>query len=78
MRFFFELLLIYSIWFIDFLFQNDMLSWLLEIAEGEQRTSYALTQRLLTLNFAAIHTSSMVRKIPSMNRTIKSVTGYSY
>ncbi|KAI5118159.1 hypothetical protein M0805_005781 [Coniferiporia weirii] len=37
---------------------NDMLSWLLEEAEGEQRTVEALTQRILVLNFAAVHTSS--------------------
>ncbi|THH09628.1 hypothetical protein EW145_g1863 [Phellinidium pouzarii] len=38
---------------------NDFLSWLMDEAEGEQRTVEALTQRILTLNFAAIHTSSM-------------------
>ncbi|KAH8113856.1 cytochrome P450 [Phellopilus nigrolimitatus] len=38
---------------------NDMLSWLMDEAEGEQRTVEALTQRILTLNFAAVHTSSM-------------------
>ncbi|KAI5118158.1 hypothetical protein M0805_005780 [Coniferiporia weirii] len=37
---------------------NDMLSWLMDEAEGEQRTAEALTQRILTLNFAAVHTSS--------------------
>ena len=46
--------------------QNDMLSWLMDEAEGEQRTVYALTQRLLTLNFAAIHTSSMVGTLGSL------------
>ncbi|KAJ6505843.1 cytochrome P450 [Mycena vitilis] len=38
---------------------NDFISWLLEIAEGEERTVPALTLRLLSTNMAAIHTSSM-------------------
>ncbi|KAL5483395.1 hypothetical protein ACEPAI_8626 [Sanghuangporus weigelae] len=39
---------------------NDTLQWLIEEApEGEQRTVLALTQRVLALNFTAIHTSSM-------------------
>lgn len=37
-----------------------MISWLMDEAEGEQRSVLALTQRILSLNFAAIHTSSMV------------------
>ncbi|EJD00067.1 cytochrome P450 [Fomitiporia mediterranea MF3/22] len=38
---------------------NDMLTWLLEEApENERRNVKALTQRILTLNFAAVHTSS--------------------
>jgi hypothetical protein len=39
-----------------------MLTWLLDEAYGrpERRTIYQLTQRILAINFAAIHTSSMV------------------
>ncbi|KAK0212481.1 cytochrome P450 [Desarmillaria ectypa] len=39
---------------------NDLLSWLLELADGgERRTVRDLTSRVLALNFAAIHTTSM-------------------
>ncbi|KAJ7237055.1 cytochrome P450 [Mycena haematopus] len=38
---------------------NDLISWLLEIAEGEQRTALDLTLRILGINMAAIHTSSI-------------------
>ncbi|KAJ7933063.1 cytochrome P450 [Mycena leptocephala] len=38
---------------------NDLISWFLEIAEGEERTPLALTLRVLSTNMAAIHTSSM-------------------
>ncbi|KAJ6568980.1 cytochrome P450 [Mycena capillaripes] len=38
---------------------NDLISWLLEIAEGEERTAPSLTLRILSTNMAAIHTSSM-------------------
>ncbi|KAF8209541.1 cytochrome P450 [Mycena galopus ATCC 62051] len=38
---------------------NDLISWLLEDAQGEERTVPALVLRVLTTNFAAIHTSSM-------------------
>ncbi|KAJ7777005.1 cytochrome P450 [Mycena metata] len=38
---------------------NDFISWLLELAEGEERTAPALVLRVLSTNFAAIHTSSM-------------------
>jgi hypothetical protein len=42
--------------------ENDMLTWLLDEAydRPERRTVYQLTQRILAINFAAIHTSSMV------------------
>lgn len=40
--------------------QIDMLSWLMDEAQGQERTTESLTRRILTLNFAAIHTSSMV------------------
>ncbi|KAJ3478574.1 hypothetical protein NLI96_g9659 [Meripilus lineatus] len=38
---------------------NDMLMWIMEVAEGEEREIPALVQRILAINFAAIHTSSM-------------------
>ncbi|KAF7365863.1 hypothetical protein MVEN_00460800 [Mycena venus] len=38
---------------------NDLISWLLELAEGEQRTPLDLVLRILGTNMAAIHTSSM-------------------
>jgi hypothetical protein len=47
----------------NFLAQNDLISWFLEIAEGEERTPLALTLRVLSTNMAAIHTSSMVRAL---------------
>jgi hypothetical protein len=47
----------------NLLAQNDLISWLLEIAEGEERTPLALTLRVLSTNMAAIHTSSMVRAL---------------
>jgi hypothetical protein len=39
---------------------NDMLSWLMEDAVGEEREPHNLTLRTLVINFAAIHTTSMV------------------
>ncbi|KAG5350609.1 hypothetical protein C0989_010177 [Termitomyces sp. Mn162] len=39
---------------------NDIISWLLERAQGEQRTVRDITMRILTMNFAAIHSTSMV------------------
>ena len=41
-------------------FQNDMLMWLMEEAQGDERSTRNLALRILTVNFAAIHTSSMV------------------
>ncbi|KAJ7473570.1 cytochrome P450 [Mycena latifolia] len=38
---------------------NDLISWLLQLAEGEERTAPALALRVLAVNMAAIHTSSM-------------------
>ncbi|TFK56599.1 cytochrome P450 [Heliocybe sulcata] len=38
---------------------NDMLQWLLEDAEGDERTVTNWTIRMMVVNFAAIHTSSM-------------------
>ncbi|KAJ7660365.1 cytochrome P450 [Mycena polygramma] len=37
---------------------NDLISWLLDLAEGEERTAPALASRLLVTNMAAIHTAS--------------------
>ncbi|KAH7926847.1 cytochrome P450 [Leucogyrophana mollusca] len=37
---------------------NDLLAWLMDDAEGRERSVRNLTQRILTVNFAAIHTSS--------------------
>lgn len=37
---------------------NDSISWLLDIAEGYQRTPRDITIRILAINFAAIHTTS--------------------
>ncbi|KAF9233836.1 cytochrome P450 [Melanogaster broomeanus] len=37
---------------------NDLLSWLMDDAEGSERTVKSLTMRILAINFAAIHTSS--------------------
>ncbi|KAJ7122773.1 cytochrome P450 [Mycena epipterygia] len=37
---------------------NDLISWLLDVAEGEERTVPALVQRVLVINFGAIHTSA--------------------
>jgi len=38
---------------------NDMLAWLMDEAKGEERTEVRLVTRILTLNFAALHTSTM-------------------
>ncbi|KZT64524.1 cytochrome P450 [Daedalea quercina L-15889] len=38
---------------------NDMLQWLMDAAEGEECTVRALVLRMLTVNMAAIHTSSI-------------------
>ncbi|KAG5725858.1 Ent-kaurene oxidase, partial [Termitomyces sp. T112] len=38
---------------------NDIISWLLERAQGEQRTVRDITMRILTMNFAAIHSTSI-------------------
>ncbi|KAJ7451373.1 cytochrome P450 [Mycena latifolia] len=39
---------------------NDLITWLLENAEGKDRTTPSLTVRIFEVNMAAIHTSSMV------------------
>ncbi|KAJ7799153.1 cytochrome P450 [Mycena leptocephala] len=38
---------------------NDLISWLLDAAEGEERTTPALALRVLVTNAVAIHTTSM-------------------
>jgi len=40
--------------------QMDFLSWLIDEAKEKEATDWYLTSRMLTVNFAAIHTSSMV------------------
>ena len=40
--------------------QLDFLTWLMDDAKGEETTDYNLTLRILSVNFAAIHASSMV------------------
>ncbi|KAJ7499255.1 cytochrome P450 [Mycena latifolia] len=37
---------------------NDLISWLLDVAEGEERAVPALVQRILVINFGAVHTSA--------------------
>jgi len=39
---------------------NDMLTWLMEDAVGEEKDPRNLTIRILAVNFAAIHTTSRV------------------
>ncbi|KAK7061206.1 cytochrome P450 [Favolaschia claudopus] len=38
---------------------HDLVSWLIDVAEGEERTTSALTLRVLATNMAAIHNTSM-------------------
>ena len=40
--------------------QNDFLSWLIDKAEGNDKEDLPIVARMFGLNFAAIHTSSMV------------------
>ncbi len=40
--------------------QDDMLMWLMSEAKGVERSLEGLARRLLTVNFAAIHTTSLV------------------
>lgn len=40
--------------------QNNLISWLVDVAEGEQRDIRDLVIRLLSVNFGAIHTTTMV------------------
>ena len=43
-----------------YLYQNDLLSWLMEEAEGPQLGAEDLTKRVLGVNFTAIHVSIVV------------------
>ncbi|KAJ6534180.1 cytochrome P450 [Mycena capillaripes] len=45
---------------------NDMISWLLDLAEGEERTTPALAMRILAINMAAIHTSSTMNSFSAL------------
>ncbi|KAF7327048.1 hypothetical protein MKEN_00280000 [Mycena kentingensis (nom. inval.)] len=38
---------------------DDFLTWLLDVAEGEDRTSLALCRRILLINFVSTHTTSV-------------------
>ena len=40
--------------------QNDFLAWLIDESQGEDREDWPIAARIFNLNFAAIHTSSMV------------------
>lgn len=42
-------------------YQNDLLSWLIDEAPEDRKTVHDLALRILVVNFAAIHTSSLVR-----------------
>lgn len=48
------------IYLINFNFQLDMLSWFMEEATEEESTDWNLARRILAINFAAVHTTSMV------------------
>jgi hypothetical protein len=43
-----------------YLYQSDLLSWLMEEAEGAQLRAEDLTKRVLVVNFAAIHVRIVV------------------
>ena len=42
-------------------FQNDFLQWLMDMAQGVERTPKALCARILIVIFSATHSTSMVR-----------------
>src|SRR5712671_5408441 len=42
--------------------QNDMLMWLMNEAKGVERSPEGLARRLLLINFAAIHTTSLASR----------------
>lgn len=41
--------------------QNDLITWLLDMAPAENRNVEDITVKLMLINFAAIHTTSLVR-----------------
>ena len=43
-----------------YLYQNDLVSWLIEEAKGPQLTPEDLTKRVVFVNFSAIHVSIVV------------------
>ena len=43
-----------------YIYQDDLLSWLMDEAEGPQLTAEHLTKRVLVVNFAANHVSIVV------------------
>ena len=45
--------------------QNDMLQWVLEEAVPRGHTDFKIAERIMILNFVAIHTSSAVRRYSS-------------
>jgi len=42
--------------------QNDMLMWLMSEAKGVEKSLEGLTRRMLLVNFASIHTTSIVSR----------------
>jgi hypothetical protein len=57
---------------VTFGLQNDMLMWLMEEAKGVERSLEGLARRLLLVNFAAIHSTSLVSNISSSLLTMRS------
>ena len=56
-----SLVLGYSAWYADEYWQNDLLQWLLDSPGGHEETIPEIAQRLLSINLASIHTTSMVQ-----------------
>ena len=52
----------FPILMIGFFVQNDMTSWLIDNASPALRTAEDLVLRILSVNFSAIHTTSLVRQ----------------
>lgn len=50
--------------------QKDLLTWLIEASQDDERSIEMLSRRILAVNFAAIHTSSMVRSYVSWRRLL--------
>ena len=47
---------------LRFHIQNGILSWLIEISKGKEHTLREIAMSVLFINFAAIHTTTTVRK----------------